>query len=89
MRIDYLNKPNSSLEELLEKYNLNMYLIMDDVLSSHKTFEFIYQQLIDMMKLGFEITEVRKRPIHFKFHKDDETIHSLQANHFISNMIFL
>lgn len=87
MKIDYLNKPKESLEDLLEKYNLNMYLIMDDVLASHKSYMYVYQQLIDMMKLGFEIEEVRKRPIHFKFHKKDKKVHMLQANHFISNMI--
>ena len=87
MKINYLNKPKESLEDLLEKYNLNMYLIMDDVLSSHKSYMYVYQQLIDMMKLGFEIEEVRKRPIHFKFHKNDKKVHMLQANHFISNMI--
>ena len=87
MKIDYINKPKESLEELLEKYSLDKYLIMDDVLSSHKTYTYIYQQLIDMMKLGFEIEEVRKRPIHFKFHHYDKKVHILQANHFISNMI--
>ena len=87
LKIDYLNKPKESLEELLEKYNLNMYLIMDDVMASHKSFTYVYQQLIDMMKWGFEIAEIRKRPIHFKFHTEDKEIYSLQANHFISNMI--
>jgi hypothetical protein len=87
LKIDYINKPKESLEELLDKYSLDKYLIMDDVLSSHKTYTYIYQQLIDMMKLGFEIEEVRKRPIHFKFHHKDKKVHILQANHFISNMI--
>lgn len=87
MNIDYVNKPKESLEELLSKYNLNMYLIMDDVLSSHKTYKYVYQQLLDIMKWGFEIEEIRKRPIHFKFHKEDKKVHVLQLNNFISNMI--
>ena len=87
MFIDYHNKPNESLETLLEKYSLDMYLIIDDVLSSTRAYRLIYQNLIDIMKWGFEITEIRHRPIHFKFRKDDKTIHVLQLNHFISHMI--
>ena len=87
MKIDYKNKPNESLETLLEKYNPSMYLIMDDVLSSPKAYALVYQQLIDIMKWGFEIEEIRKRKIHYKFHEEDKIIREMQLNHFISNMI--
>lgn len=87
MKIDYRNKPTESLESLLDKYNNSMYLIMDDVLSSPKSYAYVYQQLIDIMKWGFEIEEIRKRKIHYKFHTEDTIIREMQLNHFISHMV--
>jgi hypothetical protein len=87
MKIEYYGLPENSLESLLEKYHPNMYLILEDVLESKRTFRFVYQQLLDILKWGFEIKEIRTRPIHFKFFKEDEKIHTLQIRHFISNMI--
>ena len=87
MNIDYYSKPEESLESLLDKYSLDMYLIMDDVLSDFKGYEMIYQNLIDIMKWGFEIEEIRHRPIHFKFRKKDKKMYELPMNNFISNLI--
>ena len=87
MKIDYYNKPEDTLECLLEKYNPNMYLIMEDVLSDSKGYEMVLQQLIDIMKWGFEIEEIRHRIIHFKFHTKDKKMHELRLNNFISNLI--
>lgn len=86
MRIDYKNKPKESLEELLLRFK-NNYLIMDDVLASRKSWQFIYQSMLDIMKLGFEIEEVRHFPIHYKFHATDEKMLELPLNNFMSNLI--
>lgn len=64
-----------------------MYLIMDDVLANVLTYRVIYQDILDLMKWGFEIKEVREKPIRFKFHKEDKKYHKLQMRHFLSNMI--
>lgn len=87
MNINYYDKPEETLDILLEKYNTKMYLIIDDVLSHSKSFELVFQQLIDIMKWGFEIEEIRHRLIHFKFHATDKDIYSLRINNFISNLI--
>lgn len=87
MNINYYDKPEDSLEDLLAKYNPGVYLIIEDVLADPKGFELIFQQLIDIMKLGFEIEQVRHKLIHFKFHKSDDEILCLRATNFISNMI--
>lgn len=87
MTIDYYNKPKDSLETLLEKYNLNMYLIIEDVLSDPKGYKLVLQQMIDIMKLGFEVAEIRHRPVHFKFHAKDKEILELPMNKFISNLV--
>lgn len=88
MKINYYDKPEDSLEVLLEKYNPNkMYLIMDDVLSDPRGYELVLQQLIDIMKLGFEVEEIRHRPVKFKFHRNDKKMLQLPANNFISNLV--
>lgn len=87
MNINYHDNPEEPLETLLEKYNPGMYLIMDDVLASTKSYTFVFQQLLDIMKWAFEVEEIRHRPIHFKFHADDEKMQVLPLNNFISNMV--
>lgn len=88
MKINYYDKPEDDLETLLEKYNPNkMFLIIDDVLSDPRGYELVLQQLIDIMKLGFEVEEIRHRPINFKFHRSDKEMIQLPANNFISNLV--
>lgn len=87
MNINYHDKPKESLEVLLDKYNPGIFLIMDDVLASSKSYQLVFQQLIDIMKWAFEVEEVRHKPIHFKFHKEDKKMQVLPLNNFISNMV--
>lgn len=87
MNIDYYNKPEEPLEVLLDKYNPRMYLIMEDVLSDRKGYKMVFQHLIDIMKWGFEVEEIRHKPMHFKFKRDDKKMHELPLNRFISNLI--
>lgn len=88
MNIDFYNKPTRTLEDLLSRYNPNkMYLIMDDVLDDSMGYEMVLQDLVDIMKWGFEIEEIRHRPIKFKFHKKDKKMHEIRLNNFISDLI--
>ena len=88
MQIDYYGKPKDTLENLLAKYSLDIYLVLEDVLDSNRSYKFVYQDLLDILKLGFEIKEIRTRPIYFKFRKNDEKTYMLELRHFLSNMIF-
>lgn len=87
MKINYYDKPEKNLEELLLRYKSDIYLILEDVLDSKRSFRFIYQDLLDILKLGFEIKEIRTRPINFKIKKDDKKIYRLEIRHFLSNLI--
>ena len=87
MNINYYDKPKESLETLLEKYNPKMYLVIEDVLSDPKGFELVFQQLIDIMKWGFEIKQIRHKLIHYKFKMSDKEILCMPANNFISSLI--
>ena len=98
--IDYSGAPHDTFENILNRYQQTVakkgkkvqveetVLCLDDVLASEQSLTLIYQDLIDLMKYGFEDERIRHLPIHFKIHRDDETIHTLAANNFISNLIF-
>lgn len=88
MKIDFYNKPKEPLEDLLSKYNPNkMFLIVEDVLSDPKGYQMVLQHMIDIMKWGFEIKEIRRRPVKFVFHSKKEKMLELPMNNFISNLI--
>lgn len=88
-QLDFTGKPEQTLENLYKKYPDNILLIIEDILKDKRGFLMVFQDLIDFMKYGFEKDEIRKRPMHYKFHQDKkEKIKVMQLNHLISNLIF-
>lgn len=87
-QIDFTSHPKKTIAELDVLYPPDRLLILEDVLSSKKNFNFIFQDLIDMMKYGFEKDAVRKRPVFYKFKNSDKEHRVMQLNNFISNLIF-
>ena len=85
--IDFTNHPKKSEEELEQLYPPDLLITISDIFNSKKALHLIFQDLIDIMKYGFEDESVRKRIIHFKFNPKDK-IRDMQLNHFISNLIF-
>lgn len=85
--IDFTNHPKKSEEELAKLYPPDLLLIISDIFQSKKTLHLVFQDLIDIMKYGFENAEVRKRLIYYKFNPKDK-VREMQLNHFISNIIF-
>lgn len=84
--IDYDGAPCAPLGVLLRKYR-GIYLILDDVLANEHIFKKVYQELLDILKWGFTYDEIRKLPMHFKIHEDDDVVHVMELNKFLSNMI--
>lgn len=87
MKINYTDPPLQSEQQLISKYPDDLYLILDDVLSSEDAYAMIFQDLLDMMKYGFEVAEKRHKIIRFKIHSNDNKYYSLIIPNFISNMI--
>lgn len=85
--IDYFGAPKTPLDDLLARYHSGMYLILDEVLESKQTYRLIYQDLLDILKWGYEIKEIRDREIAFRFHPKDKEIQKLRIPNFLSNMI--
>ena len=86
--IDFVSHPKKSIEELDSQYPPDLLLIIEQVLGSTRSFQLIFQDLIDIMKYGFEKEEVRHRVIFYKFKKRDKITYSLPLNKFIANLIF-
>lgn len=87
--IDYLGKPEQSLEELLAIYTDDMYLVLDDVLATHRAYNKVYQNVLDILKWNYTNPSVRNAPLRFKFHHEDTKIFSLPRKNFLSYMILL
>lgn len=85
--IDYNGHPALSFEELMAMYGGGTVLCLDEILASIKTWRVVYQQLLDIMKYGFEDDDIRRTLIYFTIHKGDKNVYRLQITHFISNMI--
>lgn len=58
--IDYDHHPLKELGELLDMYGPNTVLVLDDVLANVRNWSIIYQDILDIMKYGFERDEIRK-----------------------------
>lgn len=88
MNIDYFNPPEEDLVTLMKSFPKDSFLILEDVLETRKSFKYVFQRMIDIMKLGFEVEEIRHYPVHFKFKENDQKIHVLPMNAFIFDMVF-
>lgn len=89
MEINYFSPPEKSEDGLREYYfSPSRVFCMDDVLSSNKEYREFFQDLLDILKYGFEKEEVRKHEIKFRLHKGDKKIHKMQIRHLVTNLIF-
>ena len=86
INVDYSAYPVDTLENLLTKYTTKV-IIVDDIMESSTVYSKTYQEILDILKWGFEKEEVRKRELSFKFHREDDTIIQMQIRHFLSHMI--
>lgn len=86
--INYYDPPITPKETLVRVYfDPNMVLIMDEVLQNLENYTVVFQDLLDIMKYGFEIEEIRKQKIHIKFRKTDKKIITMEMRHLLSNLI--
>lgn len=92
--IDYDGHPKRSFEDLMGTYS-NVYFYLDDILKDKKSFEEVYQDLLDLLKYKFEDPKIRNMPIKFYIHHGDEKNdkgkkvkpRELTVRHFLSNLI--
>lgn len=90
LHIDYHGHPKKPLRQLLYEYSSSM-LILDDVLATEESYQYVYQDILDLLKYAMEVKYVREMPINFIIHRPDKgeesKIETLEARHFLSNMV--
>ena len=86
--INYFDAPITPKDDLIEAYfNPKMVLIMDEVLHDLNSYTVVFQDILDIMKYGFEIDEIRHQTVNIKFRKDDKKIIKMELRHLLSNMV--
>ena len=89
MYIDYFNPPEKSEEELHKKYlKKNQVINLEEIMSEKNTYIRFFQELLDILKYGFEKEEIRKFPLKIKFHPEDKKTYTIEIRHLITNLIF-
>lgn len=63
--------------------------IVHDICQTKQTFNETFKQLYDFLKQGFELPEVRRHLVQYKFSNETaEQVKTMQLNNFITNLIF-
>ena len=71
--VNYFDPPITPKEKLFNTYfNPKLVLVMDEVLQDMESYTVVFQDLLDIMKYGFEIDNVRHQMIKIKFRKNSK-----------------
>lgn len=86
--MNYFDPPITD-ENVLHKHYMNskLVLIIHDILKTKETWRVTFQDLLDIMKYGFEKEEIRSYTIRIKFKKEDKKSLPMQLRHLLSNLI--
>lgn len=86
--INYFDPPITSEKTLLDHYfKPNVVLIMRDVMANTQSYNVVFQDILDIMKYGFEKEDYRTKSIKIKFAKTDRKAIDMELRHLLSNMI--
>ena len=87
--IDYYSPPLTPEKELIKHYfHPAAPLCMHEVMSNIDSYNLVFQDILDIMKYGFEKEEYRNQTIQIKFAKKEKKTITIQLRHLLSNMIF-
>ena len=74
-------------EQMSDLYSDSV-IVVQDILQSKKVFNKVFDDLYNFMKQGFEVEEVRKFPIKYKFNAKDTEVFEMEARHMVTNLLF-
>ena len=86
--IDFVNHPRKSKEQLDKLYPGDALFVISEIMKTKADYLTVFQDLIDILKYGYEIEEVRHRPVFYKFKKTDKKVREMRLNNFISSLIY-
>lgn len=74
------------VQEIIEALEKKVYIV-DEMMISKKKYHNWIETIYDYIKAGFEFEELRRCPVHFKFHDEDIEILSLALPNFLTNIM--
>lgn len=83
----YWSDIEQTKEEMKELYE-DKVLVIQDLIQKRKMFNKVFDDLYNFMMRGFEVEEIRKFPIMYKFNNKESDIYSMEARHIITNLLF-
>lgn len=83
----YWSEIEQTKEEMKELYE-DKVLVIQDLIQKRKMFNKVFDDLYNFMMRGFEVEEIRKFPIMYKFNNKESDIYSMEARHMITNLLF-
>lgn len=78
---------NERVKEIITFLSNNIYII-DKKMENKKDYKKLIEEILNYLRDGFEVQELRECPVYFKFHEEDSMIQQLQLRHFLTNLIF-
>ena len=76
-------------KQFCEFLDSQVFSVHDQLLVDKENYKMYFKKFYNYMKAGFELPEVRKHPIKFRFSSDEhETFREMEIRHMIINMIF-
>lgn len=85
--VQYWSQIEKTKEEMKDLYG-DTIIVVQDILQKKKIFNKVFDDLYDFMKRGFEVEEIRKFPIRYKFNNSETEIYEMEARHMITNLLF-
>ncbi len=85
--VEYWSQIEKTKEEMKDLYD-NHVIVVQDILQKKKIFNQIFDDLYGFMMRGFEVEEIRKFPIKYKFNHESTDIYEMEARHMITNLLF-
>lgn len=85
--VEYWSQIEKTKEEMKELYDTQV-IVVQDILQKKKIFNKVFDDMYEFMKRGFEVEEIRKFPIKYKFNHKSIDIYEMEARHMITNLLF-
>ncbi|WP_304576714.1 hypothetical protein [Romboutsia ilealis] len=85
--VEYWSQIEKTKEEMKELYDTQV-IVVQDILQKKKIFNQVFDDMYEFMKRGFEVEEIRKFPIKYKFDHKSIDIYEMEARHMITNLLF-
>ena len=75
-----------NVQPIIDELSKTIFVI-DKVMCDKKSYKELKKKILDFLRAGFEVKELREANTYYKFNEDDD-VHVMQLRHFLTNIIF-